>query len=81
MAHMGRMESHWSIMKSGHDGTYHKMSPKHLQRYVNKFAKRHNVCKESMIDLMRGMVSNMQGRFLLYRMLKKDNGLLGGTKL
>ncbi len=29
-------------MKRGYYGTYHRMSPAHLQRYVNEFAGRHN---------------------------------------
>ena len=80
MAHTNGMESHWSMMKRGHDGTYHKMSPKHLQRYVNEFARRHKVREEDTINQMRGMVANMQGRFLPFRTLKKDNGLPSGAK-
>ena len=26
------------MLKRAHDGTFHKMSPKHLQRYVSEFA-------------------------------------------
>ena len=31
------------MLKRGHDGTFHKMSAKHLDRYVSKFAGRHNI--------------------------------------
>ncbi|MXW32163.1 MAG: IS1595 family transposase [Rhodothermaceae bacterium] len=33
-AHINGMESFWSLLKRGYYGTYHRMSPKHPQRYV-----------------------------------------------
>ena len=44
-AHINGMESFWSMMKRGHTGIYHKMSPKHLDRYVDEFSGRHNIRK------------------------------------
>ena len=32
-----------SMLKRAHKGTFHKMSPKHLQRYVDEFAEKHNI--------------------------------------
>lgn len=43
MAHTNGIESYWSILKRAHKGTFHKMSPKHLQRYVNEFSGKHNI--------------------------------------
>ena len=43
MVHTNGIESFWSMLKRAHKGTFHKMSPKHLQRYVNEFAGRHNI--------------------------------------
>ena len=43
MAHTNGMESFWSMLKRAHTGTFHKMSPKHLNRYVQEFAGKHNV--------------------------------------
>ena len=43
MAHTNGIESFWSMLKRAHKGTFHKLSPKHLQRYVNEFAGKHNL--------------------------------------
>ncbi len=31
-------ESLWSMLKRAHKGTFHKLSPKHLDRYVQELA-------------------------------------------
>lgn len=41
-AHINGMESFWSMLKRGYVGTYHRMSPEHLGRYVGEFEGRHN---------------------------------------
>ena len=65
-AHINGMESFWSMLKRGYYGTYHRMSPAHLQRYVDEFAGRHNQRPLDTIDQMRGMTRGMVGRRLRY---------------
>jgi len=79
-AHTNGMESFWSMLKRGHDGVYHKMSPKHLDRYVGEFAGRHNDRPKDTIDQMSGMASNMAGKQLHYKDLIADNGLSSGAR-
>ena len=52
MAHTNGIESFWSMLKRAHKGTYHKISAKHLQRYVDEFAGRHGVRDADTIDQM-----------------------------
>lgn len=40
--HTNGIESFWSMLNLGYAGTYHHMSVKHLDRYVDEFAGRHN---------------------------------------
>lgn len=40
--HTNTIEGFWSQMKRSIDGTYHAVSPKYLQHYVNEFAFRYN---------------------------------------
>ena len=67
MAHTNGVESFWSILKRAHKGTFHKISPKHLQRYINEFAGRHGIRDQDTINQMHAVVAGMVGRRLLYR--------------
>ena len=78
-AHTNGIESFWSMLKRAHDGTFHKMSPKHLQRYVSEFAGRHNVRDSGTLAQMRDTVARLIGRRLLYRDLIACNGLSSGS--
>ena len=66
MAHTNGTESFWSMLKRGYIGTYHKMSPKHLGRYVGEFAGRHNQRPADTIDQMAAMVRGMEQKRLRY---------------
>ena len=68
-AHTNGIESFWSVLKRGYYGTYHRMSPKHLDRYVGEFAGRHNDRPLDTVDQLRAIVRGMVGKRLRYREL------------
>ena len=63
-----------------HTGTFHKMSPKHLERYVRQFSGKHNLRKADTLDIMRNVVAGLIGRRLMYSNLIADNGLSSGAR-
>ncbi len=42
-AHTNTIEGYWSQLKRSVDGTYHSVSPKYLQQYLNEFSFRYNL--------------------------------------
>ena len=74
-AHTNGIESFWSMLKRAHGGTFHKISPKHLDRYVREFAGKHNIRDSGTLAQMRDTVARLVGRNLLYRDLVASNGL------
>ena len=66
-AHTNGIESFWSMLKRAHKGVYHKISPKHLQRYVNEFSGRHGVRDRDTVDQMTALASGMTGKRITYR--------------
>ena len=79
-AHTNGIESFWSMLKRAHKGTFHKISPKHLQRYVSEFAGKHNVRDSGTLAQMRDTVARLVGRNLLRRDLIASNGLASGAR-
>ena len=60
------IESLWSTLKRAHKGVYHKLSAKHLQRYVEPFAAKRNIRDANTIDQMAATVAGMFGRSITY---------------
>ena len=79
-AHTNGVESFWSMLKRAHTGTFHKLSPKHLDRYVCQFAGKHNLRPFGTLDQMRLTVLSMAGKTLPYDVLTADNGLESGAR-
>ena len=71
-AHTNGIESFWSLLKRGYYGTYHKMSDKHLARYIGEFAGRHNARAVDTIEQMTLMAQGMMGKRLTYQELIAD---------
>ena len=78
--HTNGIESFWSMLKRAHTGTFHKLSPKHLNRYVQEFAGKHNIRDSGTLAQMRNAVAGLVGRNLFYRDLIADNGLPSGAR-
>ena len=79
-AHTNGVESFWAMLKRAQKGTFHKFSPKHLQRYVNEFAGRHNIRDEDTLGQMAFIALGMMAKRLTYDALIADNGLSSGAR-
>ena len=66
MAHTNGIESFWSMLKRGYQGTFHHFSEKHLDRYVGEFAGRHNIREADTEDQMAIVARQAVGKRLRY---------------
>ena len=78
--HTNGIESLWSLLKRAHTGTFDKLSPKHLDRYVREFAGRRNMRALDTINQIKGVRHGMEGKRLTCQALIKDNGLKSGAR-
>ena len=67
--HTNGIESFWSMLRRGEHGTYHHWSARHLQRYVDEFAGRHNARPLDTLDQMRAIARGLVGKRLRFREL------------
>ncbi len=71
--HTNGIESFWALLKRGYYGTFHHISQKHLHRYVNEFANRHNSRNMDTADMMRAFYAGLIGKRLMYKDLIKNH--------
>ena len=74
-AHKYGIKSLWTMLKHAHKGTFHKISPQHLDRYVQEFAGGHNVRNRDTIDQMGSARNGMDHKRLTYKVLTRNNRL------
>ncbi len=67
MVHTNGIESFWSMLKRAHKGTFHKISKKHLHRYVNEFTGRHNIRSLDTLEQMAAILRGMDQKRLMYK--------------
>ena len=66
-AHANGIESFWAMLKRGYHGTFHELSVKHLHRYVDEFAGRHNLRSGDTLEQMSWLAFLMDGKRLRYK--------------
>ena len=68
------------MLKRSYLGTFHKLSPKHLNRYGQELVARHNMRPMDTADQMAVLAYGMEGQRLTYRRLIASNGLPSGAR-
>ena len=67
--HTNHLESFWSMLKRAYHGTFHKISRKHLQRYVDEFAARYEMRDSDTLSQMEQTTRSAVGRRITYKQL------------
>ena len=64
--HTNGIEAFWSMIKRAIMGVYHKVSRKHLGKYVAEFVERQNMRAQDTLDQMKMIVQRFEGQRLKY---------------
>jgi hypothetical protein len=67
------VEGYFSQLKRSIDGTHHRVSKEHLNRYLAQFDFLYSLCKQTDSARMRALVSRAGGRRLTYKPLTGGN--------
>jgi len=78
--HTNNIEGYWSILKRGIVGTFHFVSPQHLQRYCDEFAHRYNTRNTTTQKRFLEAIKNAHGNRLKYRQLTPNQPKKKATK-
>ena len=71
MASINGIESVWALLKRGYHGTFHHLSKKYIDKYINEFTFRLNEgnCKIDTMDRIRNLCRFAMGKRLTYKEL------------
>jgi len=70
--HTNGIESFWALLKRAYYGTFHHMSVKHMQRYVDEFAARQNMRGCDATDIIAIITKGAVGKSLPWNTLTHD---------
>lgn len=71
-AYTNTIESFWSLLKRGHYGIFHQMSPKHLHRYLAEYEARWNMGSMGGRARVNALLESSPGLRLTYERLIAD---------
>lgn len=72
--HTNCLEGFWSLLKRGVDGTYHSISKKHLQQYLDEFSFRYNTRTCSGNGRFNIMLNHINSRLTYKQLTHGDKG-------